>query len=83
MDGDHLVNTVRISYFLEIGVETVTISLTLAVKRHLLNHQKIEDINIYHISQLPKLPPKGACLLQDHWYAAGKSHQELKDMLND
>jgi hypothetical protein len=61
----------------------MTVSLTLAVKRHLLNHQKIEDINIYHISQLPKLPPKGACLLQDHWYAAGKSHKELKDMLDD
>ena len=61
----------------------MTISLTLAVKRHLLNHQKIEDINIYHISQLPKLPPKGACLLQDYWYAAGKSHQELKDMENE
>ena len=61
----------------------MTISLTLAVKRHLLIHQKIEDINIYHISQLPKLPPKGACLLQDYWHAAGKSHQELKDALDD
>lgn len=57
----------------------MTISLTLAVKRHLLNHQKIEDINIYHISQLPKLPPKGACLLQDMWNKPVK----LKDMLDD
>ena len=61
----------------------MTVSLTLTVKRHLLNHQKIEDINIYHISQLPKLPLRGAFLLQDHWYAAGKSHKELKDMLDD
>jgi hypothetical protein len=61
----------------------MTISLTLAVKRHLLNHQKIEDINIYHISQLPKLPKTGVFLLQDMWYAAGKSHQELKDALDD
>jgi hypothetical protein len=61
----------------------MTVSLSLAVKRHLLIHQKIEDINIYHISQLPKLPTKGACLLQDFWHTAGKSHQELKELEND
>jgi hypothetical protein len=61
----------------------MTVSLSLAVKRHLLIHQKIEDINIYHISQLPKLPTKGVCLLQDFWHTAGKSHQELKELEND
>jgi hypothetical protein len=57
----------------------MTVSLTLAVKRHLLVHQKLEDVNIYHISQLPKLPREGACLLQDMWNKPVK----LKDMLDD
>jgi len=57
----------------------MTVSLTLAVKKHLLFHEKIEDINIYHISQLPELPKKGAFLLQDRWCAAGKSHKELME----
>ena len=43
----------------------MTVSLSLAVKEYLLLHKKIEDINVYHISQLPELPKKGAFLLQD------------------
>jgi hypothetical protein len=61
----------------------MTVSLTLAVKRHLLMHEKIEDINVYHISQLPELPKKGAFLLQDRWRKAGKLHKELMGLKND
>ena len=61
----------------------MTVSLSLAVKEYLLLHKKIEDINVYHISQLPELPKKGAFLLQDRWRKAGKLHKELMGLKND
>jgi hypothetical protein len=50
----------------------MTIHINVATKKYLVRLEKHEDICIYHISQLPEPPPRGACLLQDYWYTAQK-----------
>ena len=52
----------------------MTIHLTLETKPYLLYTEKREDINIYHISQLPSRPPLGKCLIQDFWHTAGPAY---------